>query len=416
MGREAKKIHDVDMQDFARRSETKYQLEAMIGIAQTLAGMSVMPDNLDSNPYLLNCKNGVIDLKNGTLMPHDKCLGLLLTKMAPVNYRADAQCPQWLKFLDRIFKNDLALIAYVQKVIGYGLTGAVTEKALFLFHGDGNNGKTTLLETIRQMLGDYAGVVGIDSLMSTSQDSARERAIANLHRKRFVTASEAEAGQRFKEGTIKNLTGMGRLLGRHLYSNSFEFDPEFKLFIDANHKPDIRGTDEAIWVRVRLIPFTVTIPDADIDKDLWRKLRAELPGILAWAVQGCLRWQKEGIGTPEAVRTASEAYREEMDIVATFLADRCEKDADSSEGATKLYQAFIGWCLENGEKPIAQNVFGNRLKKYGYTSDRNAVGNHWRGLKLRLPEPVPTQPAATGRDPFRYQHLSKVSLEPEPVM
>lgn len=201
--------------------------------------------------------------------------------MAHVNYRPNAQCPQWLKFLDRIFNHDQALIAYLQKVIGYSLTGAVTEKALFLFHGDGNNGKTTLLETIRHILGDYAGVVDIDALMSSSQDSARERAIANLHGKRFVTASEAEAGQRFREATIKKLTGMGRLVSRRLYSNSFEFDPEFKLFIDANHKPDIRGTDEAIWIRVRLIPFTVTIPDADIDKDLWRKLRAEVRGILA---------------------------------------------------------------------------------------------------------------------------------------
>jgi putative DNA primase/helicase len=413
MGREAKKIKDKNLKSLAechaRRSETKYELESMIDIAKKLNGVSVTPDELDANPMLLNCENGVIDLRNGSLIPHSDSRKLLLTKIAPVNYHPSARCPQWLKFLDRIFDHNTTLIEYVQKIIGYSLTGDVTEKALFMFHGDGNNGKTTLLETIRRLLGDYAGMVEIDALMSKSQDSARERAMASLHGKRFVTASESDYGQHFNEALIKRLTGMGRLEGRYLYSNSFQFDPLFKLFIDANHKPIIKGTDEAIWIRMRLLPFTVTIPKDEIDKDLWRKLRAELPGILAWAVEGCLKWRKEGLTIPSAVSRASEAYREEMDIVSMFLSDCCDADAGSTERALTLYQAFTAWCRENGEGAMDQASFGRRLGKLGYTATHTRAGNCWKGLRLRSDDSAdsPLEPMT-----FADLDLSKITIEP----
>jgi putative DNA primase/helicase len=248
MAREAKKVQDLELQkamrDYAKRSETKFNFEAMIDIAKDVEErISVTPQELDAHPMLLNCRNGVIDLQTGGLIRHRNSKKFLLTKEVRVEYNPAAQCRTWIRFLNRIFDGDSALIEYIQKIIGYSLTGAVSEKALFLFHGDGDNGKTTLLETIRHMMGEYAGLVELDALMLGSQDSARERAIADLHGKRFVTASESEAGQRFREATIKRLTGMGRLVGRRLYSNSFEFDPEFKLFIDANHKPQIKGTE-----------------------------------------------------------------------------------------------------------------------------------------------------------------------------
>ena len=397
---EAKDVERSDLSEtirnHAHRSETKHALDSMVGIAQTLDDIPITPDRLDANPWLLNCQNGVLDLHEGTLIPHRDARGLLLTKMTPVNYVPGATCPRWLRFLDEIFDHDADLIDYVQRIIGYSLTGKVTEKALFLFYGDGNNGKTTLLETIRYLLGHYAGVVEIDSLMSRAQDSARERAVATLHAKRFVTASEAEYGQRLQESMIKRLTGMGRLVGRRLYAHPVEFDPEFKLFIDANHKPVIRGTDDAIWLRMRLIPFSVRIPDHEIDKDLMLTLRTELPGILNWAVEGCLKWQKDGLEAPKAVADASKAYREEMDMVAVFVEECCAKDDLNVVGATDLYLAFKAWSNLDGERNvIAQNVFGQRLKRLGYQTQRTSKGNQWKGLKL-CSGSAPSQPVPAG--------------------
>jgi putative DNA primase/helicase len=187
-----------------------------------------------------------------------------------------------------VLGEDEALIEFLQKAIGYSLTGRVNEKALFFLHGTGDNGKTTLIEAVRKIMGEYAGTVDIDALMKKSGVPEKERAIADLLGKRFVTSSEAAEGEALHEARIKNLTGMGRLSGRRIYGSAFEFDPQFKLFIDANHKPHISGTEGAIWSRFKLIPFNVSIPKAEQDKHLLEKLAAEAPGILAWAVQGCL--------------------------------------------------------------------------------------------------------------------------------
>jgi len=287
---------------------------------------------------------------------------------------------------------DAALIEYVQRVIGYALTGDGSEKALFFLHGDGDNGKTTMLEVIRRLLGPYAGMVMIDTLMSKSQDATRQQAVAQLYGKRMVTASESEEGRRFNESILKGITGMGRLMGRRLYENAFEFDPTHKLFTDANHKPDIRGTDHAIWTRMHLVPFGVIIPKAEQDKQLGRKLREELPGILAWAVRGAVAWSKLGLERPTAVDRATEAYRSEMDVVSIFLTECCEKDPDASEGATHLYSAFKAWRAAGGDRePLTQTAFGIRLGKLGYTRGHDRNGNHWAGLRVVVGVPVPTE-------------------------
>jgi putative DNA primase/helicase len=270
--------------DHARKSETKYAIESMVSLAKSM--LPIRPSDLDGDPFLLNCENVTVDLRTGKCRPHD-CRDWL-TKGSPVKYDPQATCPVWDRFLNRIFNHNEELIRYLHRVIGYSLTGAVSEKALFMFYGDGDNGKTTLLEAVRYILGDYAGVVEINSLMQKASNSEQQHAIADLKGKRFVTASEVTEGQRFNEAKIKHITGMGRLKGRRMYGHAFEFDPQFKLFIDANHKPLIRETDNAIWNRVRLVPFKESIPKAEQDRDLLRKLHGEAPGILAWAVQGCV--------------------------------------------------------------------------------------------------------------------------------
>jgi len=300
---------DQSIARWAFRSENRHELESMVALAQSLPEVLVTPNDFDQNRMLLNVRNGTLNLRTGQLSPHRR--EDLITRVAPVNFRPHAVCPTWLKFLNRIFNEETALIAFIQRVIGYTLTGDVSEKVLFIPHGSGNNGKTTLVETIRGLLGDdYAGVMNIEVLTTEGSSSDRLHAIAELFGKRFITASESEQGEALREAMVKNLTGMGRLKGRHMYSSAFEFDPTFKLFIDANHLPQIRGSDPAIWDRIRRIPFNVSIPKEERDKKLIQKLRAELPGILTWAVEGCLGWQSQGLRTPTAVETAVEEYRE----------------------------------------------------------------------------------------------------------
>jgi putative DNA primase/helicase len=366
--------------DHAKRSERRHELESMIALARSLQGVPVRPHELDANPWLLNCQNGTLDLCTGALGPHQQAD--LMTKVTPINFSATAQCPAWLAFLSKVLDGDSALIDFVQKMLGYTLTGIVSEKALFVLHGSGDNGKTTLLEVVRYILGDYAGSIDIEVLMSESDNSARERAIADMLGKRFVTSSEADDGRKFHEAKIKYLTGMGRVTGRRIYGSSFEYDPNFKLFIDANHKPVVRGSDDAIWNRIRLIPFDVAIPKSQQDKGLRQKLLAEADGILRWSVKGCLKWKKEGLENPVAVEHASGQYRDEMDIVARFLDECCERDSGQRAVFSDLFAAFRDWCRQCGESPISETAFGKRLSKKGFEKDRNAQTRFWAGLRL----------------------------------
>jgi putative DNA primase/helicase len=369
------------IEQHGKRSESKYKIDAMISLARSQALIPVSPREFDSDPLIFNCENGLLDLRTGELREHGP--GRLIINLAPVKYDLQATCRTWLSFLDRIFGGDVQLIEYVRRVIGYSLTGCVTEKALFVLHGGGDNGKTTLLEAVRNVMGDYAAVIEIDSLMRNGSDTTTERAIAELCGKRFVTASEAEEGQKLREAKLKQLTGMGRLVGRKIYGSPFEFDPSFKLFIDANHKPVIRGNDKAIWNRIRLIPFDVSIPKADQDPKLGEKLRAEAPGILAWAVEGCLKWQHDGLCEPTAVTEARGQYRDEMDVVADFIADCCTLGPEGKEVAGELYAAYQRWSENLREAPISSTAFGSRLTAKGFEGDRSSGLRYRRGLTLR---------------------------------
>jgi putative DNA primase/helicase len=355
----------------ARASESRYELEAMTVLAQDR--VPVMPQELDSDPFMFNCQNGTIDLPTGKLQPHRP--ERMLSKISPVTFDEKAGCPIWAAFLDRLFGGSADLVSFMQMAIGYSLTGAVTEKALFVLCGDGDNGKTTLLEAFRYIMGDYAGSIEINSLMQSASSSDQQRTVADLLGKRFVTASEAEEGQKLNEAKIKQLTGMGKQVGRRLYGHAFEFDPQFKLFIDANHKPVIRGSDPAIWNRIRLVPFAVSIPKAEQDRGLLAKLRVEAPGILSWAVQGCLEWQREGfLGTPAAITEAVESYREEMDIVAQFIADCCAVDPGLEAEAGELYLHFQQWCDQRREQPNSSTAFAKRLGDKGYEAGPDIPG------------------------------------------
>ena len=303
---------------FAEQSLSKGSLDRMLELAKSL--LAVEDARLDADPWLLNVENGTIDLKTGRREKHDP--RDLLTKIAPVHADRSAKCPLFKKFLKRITGDDADFRAFIQKAVGYSLTGITTEQVLFFVYGkSGNNGKSTLVNLIRDMLGDYGLHTPTETLLVKQYDNAIPADLARLDGARMVTAIEANFNRHLDEARIKSMTGGEPITARFMRQNFFQFVPVLKLWLVANDRPRVRGTDEAFWRRVRVIPLTVEIPEAERDPDLLTKLRAEWPGILAWAVRGCLKWQREGLGEPDVVRSATKGWQQEMDHLKRFVAE-----------------------------------------------------------------------------------------------
>jgi putative DNA primase/helicase len=337
-------------------------------LAKSEPGVPVLPEDLDRDSYLLNVRNGTLDLRTGRLRPHDRAD--LLTKTCPVEYHPDAACPQWEKFLGRVMDGYADLTTYLQRVVGYSLTGDVTEQCLFFFFGKGANGKSTFLTAVKDLLGDY-GCQAVSELLLAKNTESHPTERADLAGRRFVATIETDDGKRLAEALMKQLTGGDTLKARRLYQDFFEITPTWKLFLAANHKPTIRGGDYAAWRRIKLVPWTVTISNEEKDKELPNKLRAEWPGILAWAVRGCLEWQKYGLGEPEEVRAATDAYRVEQDLVAGFISECCFVHPSAKARASALFDAYCAW---SGDKLTTQKSFGQRLREKGYEAARGHGG------------------------------------------
>lgn len=372
-----------DLRSHASRSESKRSLQAMIDLAQSEEGIPACPEDLDPDPWLLNVKNGTLDLRTGKLREHRR--EDLITKLAPVEYNAKAKAPTWETFLERVLPSE-ALRTFVQRAVGYSLTGDNRERVLLILYGMGRNGKSTFLEAIREMLGaedGYAMKTPAETLMAKPAGGIPND-IARLKGARFVSSSETEAGRRLAEALVKEITGNDTISARFMRAEWFDFKPTHKVWLATNHKPEIRGTDPAIWDRIRLVPFSVRIPDNEVDTKLPEKLKEELPGILRWAVEGCLGWQNEGLGEPKEVKVATEAYRSEMDTLAAFIAERCVVNDNASATARCLYDAYTSWCDENREDAEKQRSFGSRLKERGFQAARDKSGSKriWKGIGL----------------------------------
>lgn len=369
--------------DFAGKSQVRQKVESMLWAARSEVAREI--DQFDLNPMLLNVANGTLNLETGEMMKHSA--GDYISKIAAVAFDKSATCPKWLAFLDRIFDDEEELIAHVQKAAGYSLTGDISEQCLFIAFGNGANGKTVFLSTLEMLFGFYAMTMPIESLMIRQNSNGPREDIARLRGARLVVASEAEEGQRFAESLIKQLTGGDTITARFLHQNSFEFKPEFKLWLNVNHKPVIRGTDEGIWRRIHLIPFNITIPkDERIPlKEMLATMRSELPGILNWALEGLKKCNADGLKPVALVAEATKGYRAEMDMIGGFIADRCVMGNRAVCGATDLYNEFKAWARENNEFEMTQTAFGIKLSERGFVKGRNSVGQKiWKGVGLMV--------------------------------
>jgi putative DNA primase/helicase len=367
---------------FCTASNSDHGLRAMLALARSEAGIPVLPENLDGDSWLFNVQNGTIDLHTGQLQEHRR--EDYVTKLAPVTFDPSADCPVWCKFLS-VALPDVELRGFVRRLVGYCLTGSTQEHVLPLLYGIGANGKSTFLNAVLALLGtDYAIKAPTDLLLAKKNES-HPTELADLFGKRFVACIEAEDGRRLAESLVKELTGGDRIRARRMREDFWEFQATHKIWLAANHKPQVRGTDHGIWRRIKLIPFTVTIPDDEQDKELLNKLLAELPGILNWALAGCEEWQRHGLGEPPTVKVATADYRSEMDVLGDFIADRCIVADGCRANTTALYEMYKAWADEHGERQITSQRFGNQLTERGFEKDRDtASGRIFRhGIGIR---------------------------------
>jgi putative DNA primase/helicase len=343
--------------------------------------LAVRLDTFDTHTYLLNCANGTLDLQTSEWHEHTR--EHYLTRLAPVDFDASAKCPTWLNFLERIF-NDAEMVAFIQRAVGCTLVGESQKREMFLLYGKGSNGKSSLLATLKAMLGDYAATTAVETLMQTKFNN-NSADLATLRGSRFVMASESNESQRLNTTLIKKLLGGDTQKVRNLYQSHFEYVPEFRLWFATNYKPQIDPNDDAAWDRVHLIPFDVRIPEREQDKNLSVKLRTELSGILAWAVEGCVAYLRSGLDAPAKVKAATKDYRAEMDTIGDFIEEKCVCGENYVISSTELYQVMAGWLANNGEQEMSQKKFVQELQKRDITTVREAgTGKKMlRGITLR---------------------------------
>lgn len=370
-----------ELSKHAARSENAARIRAMIELSRPK--LQVDADVFDRDPNLFNVDNGVIDLSTGKLRPHNR--DDLLSKISPVSFDEKATCSRWKQFLSEVFDGDEEIVRFVQRALGYTLTSSTKEQCFFLLHGEGANGKSTLVDTLHRLMGSYGTTTPFSTFTQQDRSGGGPRDdIAALAGVRFVAAGEGEAGGRLDEATIKSLTGGDVIAARHLYKSLFEFRPKFKIWLSTNHPPTIRGTDEAIWRRVRKIPFNVQFPEGSPrrDPDLKARLFEELPGILNWAIEGGLAWQREMLSQPEAVRAAVAEYREEQDRLGGFISSCLNIRKDAFTSSSDMFRAYKKWCEDNGERPSTQRSLARQLKSHGFAPSRTRASRGWDGVEI----------------------------------
>jgi putative DNA primase/helicase len=367
-----------DLYKWAGTSQSHPRINAMVALTQS--EVPVLPADLDADPNLINFPNGTLELDTFTFREHkreDRC-----TKAMGCEYLPDATCPLWVQFLDTIFDKNDNLIKFVQRGLGYSLTAAIGERAIFLCHGSGANGKSTLLNTVASAMGEYARQTESNTFCQQKHDGVRND-IAALKGARYVIAIESKKGKRLDEALVKQLSGGDTVAARFLFQEYFEFKPEFKIWWAFNHKPRIDDTTQSVWDRVKLIPFNIVIPLEERDKDLPAKLVKELPGIVAWMVNGLREYRNIGLAEPAEVTVATQEYQAEQDRLGDFLSEECVEDPTAWTSSSELYNAYQNWCNDNHEIPISPRTFGFDMgDRYHRERDKATRKKGYCGIRI----------------------------------
>ena len=374
-----------DVKEFARsikNIENMYSSggkESLLKEARHLNGVPVLNSDFDKDPYLICTESGVIDLKTYTIMGYEKSQMISMSTNCEIDRKNKPV--RFIKFLNEIFDNNEEVIHYVHKALGYSMTNSTREQCMFILHGDGNNGKSLLLEIIRTALGGY-GVTSKPQLLTESNFATNNsEEIARLNGKRFCAVEEIKAGDRLDEQLVKSLTsGIGNQVARFLYANSFEFPVTCKIWMATNYEPGVRGNDKGIWRRLVKIPVPTDFTGRE-DKDLREKLLKELPQILGWLVEGYELYQKEGLEQPDTIKQATADYRKEMDITQQWIDECCECKSDYFERANTLYDSFRAFCQRRDQR-TNQTIFGRNLGKK-FKKYNSGSGIVYIGVRLK---------------------------------
>lgn len=382
---------------WARQSESEPRIRAAINLTESLPGMVVRPDALDADPWLLNVRNGTIELKTGELREHRR--DDLITKLASVEYDPEAEDKRWGTFLGQVTDGDDVLAGFLARAVGCTLVGFASEEAIFFVHGPGATGKTTFVEAVKTALGDYALTTGFDTFL-------RKRAggipvdIARFPGARLVVASEVDEGQRLAEGMVKQLTGGDTVTARHLYSSPFEFKPQMTLWFVANSRPAVVGSDDGFWRRMTQIPFLRVVPEGERNIGFKRQLTqdpAALAAVASWAVRGCLDWQRVGLEVPQKVRDYTADYRTENSPIDRWMSDELAFEPEAITTNGELRASLESWVRANEFKEIPWTAVPKALKKLGCESTKIGGTRGWRGVKVDFERDLDTSDGQDGK-------------------
>jgi putative DNA primase/helicase len=375
--------------------DTEARLKAMVSLAESEAAVVLPANNLDSDPWVLGVQNGAVELKTGKFRPARR--EDLITKRANVVFDQKVQCPNWLKFLDTVTGGDVPLQSYIQRVVGYTLTGSVREEVMCVLYGTGNNGKSTFRETIHSLLGNYALAADAGLLIERKTPGGATPELARLRGRRLVSINETSENDHLNEARVKFITSQDKITARNLYQGFFDFDPSHKTFLTTNHKPIIRGTDIGIWRRIHLLPFTVAIPPAKVEKDFReQRLMPELSGILNWALAGLADYCKQGLNAPEKVTASTENYRQDMDVVGQWIAERCEVDPNATVPTSLAFNDYFQWAADEVGWQLKKLTFRRNISDRGFPAETGTHGQRMiRGLRLKSSAVIPATQTAT---------------------
>jgi len=383
-------VGKAEAQKWVTKSQSRSCIGSMLKLAMDMDGICISQEALDHDHFLLGVKNGVLDLRTGTVRPG--CPKDLITQFVSADYDPTATCPGWEQFIDQVSDGRPDLAEYLQEILGYALCGAIQEQQMFVFTGKGANGKSTLIDVILDLMGDYGKTTPAHSFMKSESRAVRND-IARLPGARFVSTVEINSGKQLDEAFVKRVTGGDKIAARFIGKEFFEFVPQAKFFLAVNTLPEVSGADDGIYRRIKIVPFDLSLSDSDLDKTLPERLKLEKTGILAWAVEGFQRWHKRRhFEIPECVKEATSDFRAVMDTIGSFLSDRCTRDPNAHYPKGGLHAVYLEWAKAACVEPVKIKTFGILIRQQGFKEDRTGSARYWKGISVQTFR-VPASPA-----------------------